>query len=85
MADQSAQAKPAINTIQAFAREIAQMSEQALVRATGHVEKLRKAHRMEEAASIQADYLKESMEPRGTTQDSTSKCWRPSRTSWCDT
>jgi hypothetical protein len=53
---------PAVETIQAFAREIAQMSEEALVRTKGHIEKLRKAHRMEEAASIQADFLKEAME-----------------------
>jgi hypothetical protein len=53
---------PAIKTIQAFAREIAQMSGQALVRTNWHIEKLRKAHRMEEAAAIQADFLKESME-----------------------
>ena len=51
-----------IDTLQAFAREIAELSEQALVRTTGHIEKLRKAHRMQEAASIQADFLKESME-----------------------
>jgi len=62
MADQSAQAEPAIKTIQAFAREIAQLSGQALVRTNWHIEKLRKAHRMEEAAAIQADFLKESME-----------------------
>ena len=53
---------PAVETIQAFAREIAQMSGQALVRTNQHIEKLRKAHRMEEAASIQADFLKESFE-----------------------
>jgi hypothetical protein len=62
MDNQSAQAKPAIKTIQAFAREIAQMSGQALVRTNQHIEKLRKAESMEEAASIQADFLKESME-----------------------
>lgn len=62
MADQSAQAKPAINTIQAFAREIAQMSGQALVRTNQHIEKLHEAESMEEAASIQADFLRESME-----------------------
>jgi len=53
---------PAIKTIQAFAREIAQMSGQALVRTNWHIEKLCKAHRMEEAAAIQADFLKKSME-----------------------
>ncbi|HEY4847255.1 MAG TPA: phasin family protein [Methylocella sp.] len=53
---------PAVETIQAFAREIAQMSGQALVRTNQHIEKLRKADRMEEAAAIQADFLKESME-----------------------
>jgi hypothetical protein len=62
MADQNAQAEPAIKTIQAFAREIAQMSGQALDRTNWHIEKLRKTHRMEEAAAIQADFLKESME-----------------------
>ena len=44
---------PAVETIRAFAREIAQMSGQALVRTNQHIEKLRKAHRMEEAAAIQ--------------------------------
>jgi Phasin protein len=53
---------PVVETIQAFAREIAEMSEQALVRTSQHVEKLRKAHRIEEAAAIQADFLKEAME-----------------------
>ncbi|MGQ0444884.1 MAG: phasin family protein [Beijerinckiaceae bacterium] len=53
---------PAIDTIQAFVREIAQMSEQAFVRTTGHIEELRKARRMEEAAAIQADFLKDAME-----------------------
>jgi len=74
MAEQSAQASdtcidgaiegmtPAVETIQAFAREIAQMSGQALVRTNWHIEKLCKAHRMEEAAAIQADFLTESME-----------------------
>jgi phasin family protein len=74
MAEQSAQASgtridgaiegvtPAVETIQAFAREIAQMSRQALVRTNQHIERLRKAHRIEEAAAIQADFLKESME-----------------------
>jgi len=38
------------------------MAGQALVRANWHVEKLRNADRMEEAAAIQADFLKESME-----------------------
>ena len=77
MAEQKAQAKsagnringaasngmtPAIETIQAFACEIAQMSGQALVRTNQHIEKLREAHSMEEAASIQADFLKVSLE-----------------------
>jgi hypothetical protein len=53
---------PAIETIQVFAREIAQMSWQAVDRADQHIEKLRKADSMEEAAAIQADFLKESME-----------------------
>jgi hypothetical protein len=53
---------PAVETIQAFAREIALMAWQALVRANQHIEKLPKAHSMEEAAAIQADFLKESME-----------------------
>ncbi|MGH6852344.1 MAG: phasin family protein, partial [Methylocella sp.] len=53
---------PAIKTIQAFAREISHMSGQALDDSTQHIEKLRKAHSMEEAAAIQADFLKESME-----------------------
>jgi hypothetical protein len=38
------------------------MSGQALVRTNQHIEKLRKAHRIEEVAAIQADFLKESME-----------------------
>jgi len=53
---------PAIETIEAFAREIALMAWQALVRANQHIEKLRKADRMEKAAAIQGDFLKESME-----------------------
>ncbi|MGH9676994.1 MAG: phasin family protein [Candidatus Acidiferrum sp.] len=53
---------PAIETIQAFAREIAQMSGQALDRTTQHIEKLRVAHSKEEAAAIQADFLRESMD-----------------------
>ncbi len=53
---------PAIETIQAFASEIAQTSEQALDRTTQHIEKLRRAQSMEEAAAIQADFLRESME-----------------------
>jgi uncharacterized low-complexity protein len=78
MAEQSAQATdtridgaiagmtPAVETIQAFARGIAQMSGQAL----------RNAHRIEEAAAIQADFLKESIEQRHDTQENTSICWR---------
>jgi hypothetical protein len=53
---------PAVETIQAFAREIAQMSGQALARTNWHIEKLRKAQSTEEAAAIQADFFKESME-----------------------
>jgi hypothetical protein len=53
---------PAVETIQAFASEIAQMSGQAFVRSYQHAETLRTAHSMAEAASIQADFLKESME-----------------------
>ena len=53
---------PAVETIQAFAREIAQMSGQALARTNWYIEKLGKAHSTEEAAAIQADFLKESME-----------------------
>ena len=53
---------PAIETIQAFAREIAQMSSKADVRGNQHIDKLRKAHSAEEAAAIQADFLRESME-----------------------
>ncbi len=52
----------AVETMQAFAREIAQMSEQALVRTNRHTERLRKAHRIEEAEAIQADFLKEAMD-----------------------
>lgn len=53
---------PAVETIQAFASEIAQMSGHAFVSSYQHAEKLRKAQSMAEAASIQADFLKESME-----------------------
>jgi hypothetical protein len=53
---------PAIETIEAFSREIALMSWQAFVRTIWHIDKLREADRMEEAAAIQADWLKESME-----------------------
>jgi hypothetical protein len=53
---------PAVETIQAFARETAQMSEQALVRIDQHIEKLRKVQHIEEAAAIQVDFLKEAME-----------------------
>jgi hypothetical protein len=53
---------PAVETIQAFARETAQMSEEALVRIDWHIEKLRKVQRIEEAAAIQADFLKEAMD-----------------------
>jgi hypothetical protein len=52
----------AVETIEAFAREIAEMTWQAVDRADQHIEKLRQAVRMEEAAAIQADFLKESME-----------------------
>ncbi len=47
---------------QAFAREIAQLSRQALDQTTRHIEELRKAHSMEEVASIQMDFVKESLE-----------------------
>jgi hypothetical protein len=53
---------PAVETIQAFAREIAQTSEQARDRTTRHIEELRKAQSMQDAAAIQADFLKEAME-----------------------
>jgi hypothetical protein len=53
---------PAVETIQAFAREIAQTSERALDRTTRRIEELRKAQSIEEAAAIQADFLKEAME-----------------------
>ena len=49
-------------TIQAFASETARMSRQALDRTTRHIERLRKAHSMEEVASIQMDFAKESLE-----------------------
>jgi hypothetical protein len=83
---------PAVETIQAFAREIAQMSGQALARTNWHIEKLRKAQSTEEAAAIQADFLKSlwSMRyntqgsMRYNTQESISKCWQPSRTSRCN-
>ena len=53
---------PAIKTMQAFALEIAQMSRQADVRTNQHIERLSKAHGVEEAAAIQADFLKVSMD-----------------------
>jgi hypothetical protein len=53
---------PAIETIQSFAREIAQMSEEALDRNVQHIENLRRADRFEKAAAVQADFLKEAME-----------------------
>jgi Phasin protein len=53
---------PPVDTIQAFARDIAQMSEQALVRTNQHVENLRKAQTVEEAASTQSVFVKESLE-----------------------
>lgn len=76
MAERSAQAKPAathgdgaINgitpatkTIEAFAHAIAQMSRQALDRATQHLEELRQVHSAEEVASIQTDFVNESLE-----------------------
>jgi phasin family protein len=52
----------AVETIEAFAREIAEMTWQAVDRADQCIEKLCKADRTEEAAAIQADFLKESME-----------------------
>src|SRR5437588_11365622 len=60
-------------TIQAFVREIAQMSGQALVRTNQHIEKPRKAHRIEEAAAIQADILKEIWNMPHNIQENTSK------------
>jgi hypothetical protein len=51
-----------VETIQAFAREIVQMSGQALVRTNQHIEKLRKAHRKEEVASIERDFVKEPLD-----------------------
>jgi hypothetical protein len=49
-------------TIQAFALAIAQMSRQALDRTTQHIEKLRKAHSVEEVTSIQLDFVKETLD-----------------------
>lgn len=51
-----------LETIQAFAREIAQMSEQALDRTAEQIDKLRKAKSMEEAASIEKEFVKESLD-----------------------
>jgi hypothetical protein len=51
-----------IETMQAFACEIAQMSGQALVRTTQHIEKIRKSQSMEEAAAIERDFVKESLD-----------------------
>jgi phasin family protein len=53
---------PATKTIEAFAHAIAQMSRQALDRTTQHLEELRQVHSAEEVASIQTDFVKESLE-----------------------
>jgi hypothetical protein len=53
---------PATKTIEAFAHAIAQMSWQALDRTTQHLEELRQVRSAEEVASIQSDFVKESLE-----------------------
>ena len=53
---------PATKTIEAFAHAIAQMSRQALDRTTQHLEELRQVHSAEEVASIQTDFVNESLE-----------------------
>ncbi|MGH6821075.1 MAG: phasin family protein, partial [Methylocella sp.] len=53
---------PVIEAIQAFACKTAQMSGQALDRTNRHIEKLRAVHSVEEAAAIQADFVKESLD-----------------------
>jgi phasin family protein len=53
---------PATKTIEDFAHAVAQMSRQALERTTQHLEELRQAHSAEEVASIQTDFVKESLE-----------------------
>jgi phasin family protein len=53
---------PATKTIEAFAHAIAQMSRQALDHTTQHLEELRQVRSAEEVASIQSDFVKESLE-----------------------
>jgi hypothetical protein len=53
---------PATKTIQAFALTITQMSRQSLERTTQHIERLRKVHSAEEVASIQLEFVRESLE-----------------------
>ena len=53
---------PATKTIQAFALTITQMSRQSLERTTQHIERLRKVHSPEEVASIQLEFVRESLE-----------------------
>jgi len=45
-----------------FSLSIAQLSRHSLERTTRHVERLRKSHSKEEVASIQADFVEESLE-----------------------
>jgi hypothetical protein len=52
---------PAVETIQAFRSRSRKCPGQALVRTNWHIEKLRKADRMEEAAAIQADLYVEML------------------------
>jgi hypothetical protein len=59
---------PAVETIQSFAREIAQMSGQVLDRTTRRIEKLRKAQSMEVAASVQAYFFERVYGTCGPTQ-----------------
>ena len=53
---------PATKTIEVFAHAIAQMSRQALDHTTQHLEELRQVRSAEEVASIQSDFVKESLE-----------------------
>jgi hypothetical protein len=54
---------PATKSIQAFALAIAQMSQEAAsARTARHIEELRKARSMEEVASIELDFVKQSLE-----------------------
>jgi hypothetical protein len=48
--------------ILAFSLSIAQMSRQSLERTTRHIERLRKSHSKKEVASIQADFVEETLE-----------------------